>query len=96
VGMTLSEYLKKKNMSVNKFAKKIGISQPAVHNWIHGNAFPGKTEHYERIYKATKGLVTPNDFWKVPPIIEETRREVRVGEIDIPRREAIRLEEGNS
>lgn len=76
--MKLAEYLANKDITHADFGKLIRISQAAVTRYAQGDRFP-KKEILERIYAATKGAVTPNDFFlfendapAVPARAEET------------------------
>lgn len=61
--MMLADYLKANNLSEAIFAEMIDTSQPTVHRLKHGNSWPGR-EVAERIFVATGGAVTPNDFMR--------------------------------
>ena len=65
--MTLKEWqILEQIQTLGELAKRLRVSNttnPAmlVHKWLKGKAFPRKG-NLERIVKATKGKVTPNDF----------------------------------
>lgn len=59
--MKLAEYLSSHKIRRSAFAAEIGVSPTIVTQWCSGVAWPsGDTA--ERIYRATNGAVTPNDF----------------------------------
>ena len=64
--MQLGEYLRKNNISPQDFAPTIGVKWPAVYRYISGARVPAKSTMQE-IFKATGGLVTPNDILGIPP-----------------------------
>ena len=65
--MTLKEWqILEQIQTLGELAKRLRVADttnPAmlVHKWLKGKAFPRK-ENLERIVKATRGKVTPNDF----------------------------------
>jgi transcriptional regulator with XRE-family HTH domain len=59
--MTLTEYLDQNNMTESEFGALIDRSQSAVNKLKNSKRRPD-WETLDRIYKATKGEVTPNDF----------------------------------
>jgi DNA-binding transcriptional regulator YdaS (Cro superfamily) len=92
--MKLKQYLRQNRISVNAFAKRIGHSQPGVWKWVNDVSRPQEAETYQKIFIATKGRVTANDFWGISENNEEALREVRVNENRI-RQSPVRLEEGS-
>ncbi len=64
--MHLSTYLKEKNLQVAQFAKLIGRSPATVYRLKKGDTKPDE-QTMVRIIEATKGHVTPNDFFGVDP-----------------------------
>ncbi|MBU6525944.1 helix-turn-helix transcriptional regulator [Methylocystis sp. MJC1] len=60
--MKLADYLTKNDITHADFGRLIRISQAAVTRYAQGDRFP-KKEILERIYAATEGAVTPNDFF---------------------------------
>ena len=61
--MTLKEYLKS-NGGTAAFAKQIGVTGEAVRLWANGIRIP-RVEQMRLVVKATKGNVTPNDFYQL-------------------------------
>jgi transcriptional regulator with XRE-family HTH domain len=59
--MTLDEYLRSNGLTEPAFAAVVGISQSYVNRLRHGECWPPR-DLAERITKATKGVVTANDF----------------------------------
>jgi hypothetical protein len=62
--MTLREYLKEKKMGVTAFSRKIGLNQSMITQWNNEKKLPNK-ENMKKIFLATGGLVTPNDFYGI-------------------------------
>jgi predicted transcriptional regulator len=65
--MKLKSWLEMRHMNLSNFAKIIGVSRSQVHKYIYCGAIP-KSEAMVKIFKATKGEVTPNDFYGVSSI----------------------------
>ncbi|MFM7852394.1 MAG: helix-turn-helix domain-containing protein [Flammeovirgaceae bacterium] len=59
--MQLKRFLFQNQIDRAIFAKKIGVSVPALHRYLHGERFP-RIEHLKAIAIATEGKVLPNDF----------------------------------
>jgi predicted transcriptional regulator len=59
--MKLDDYLKKENLTQGEFAKIIGVPQATVFYWVHGRL--PQTEYLPKIFLATKGEVTANDWY---------------------------------
>ena len=59
--MTLEEYLKLNNLSLDDFAAKMGTRRLTVQRWIQGEFMPQR-RHLEKIVKITGGKVTANSF----------------------------------
>ena len=59
--MTLSDYLRKNQLSFTDFGKSIGITSQAVARHSRGERWP-RPEIMRRIVNATDGSVMPNDF----------------------------------
>ena len=59
--MTLREYLNKQSMTMTEFAKRSGLSQPAIHRYLNGQRQPDLNA-LRKIIKVTKGKVGINDF----------------------------------
>ncbi|MEM1353895.1 MAG: helix-turn-helix transcriptional regulator [Planctomycetota bacterium] len=64
--MKLSDYLVTQQLGPAAFARQIGVGRMSVHRYISGERFP-RPDVLERIYEATQGQVTPNDFLTLPP-----------------------------
>ena len=63
--MRLSDYLKAEGMTLAQFGSQIGISASTVHRYATGLRVP-KPEVMSRVFAATDGRVTPNDFFDLP------------------------------
>jgi DNA-binding transcriptional regulator YdaS (Cro superfamily) len=59
--MKLAEYKLLKGLSLTALAAEIGVSVPAVHDWINGKKRPSWASML-LIEAATGGSVTANDF----------------------------------
>ena len=65
--MTLHEWqILEQIQTLGELAKRLMVADTTnpsmlVHKWIKGKSFPSK-KNLEKIMKATKGKVTPNDF----------------------------------
>jgi DNA-binding transcriptional regulator YdaS (Cro superfamily) len=62
--MQLTEYLASTNTTVSKFSEMTGLLPDTINKYKMGIRIP-KPEPMRLIYKATKGEVTPNDFYDV-------------------------------
>jgi transcriptional regulator with XRE-family HTH domain len=62
--MKLAEYKLLKGLSLTALAHEIGVSVPAVHDWLHGKKRPSWASML-LIHAATGGSVQANDF--MPP-----------------------------
>ncbi|WP_197062050.1 helix-turn-helix domain-containing protein [Rickettsia hoogstraalii] len=60
--MKLEEYIDITGISPSEMAVRIGVSQSHIHKYLHEKAIP-RLAIMHRIYLATSGLVTPNDFY---------------------------------
>lgn len=61
--MTLSDYLKKNNITQEDFATRMDVEQQTVSDWCAGS--PPKRLNAFKIVKITKGAVTLQDLWGV-------------------------------
>jgi len=61
-GMTLLEWRRKSNLSQRAAGRLIGVTDMSWSRYESGAVIP-KREIMERIIKATRGKVTPNDFY---------------------------------
>jgi len=59
--MTLAAYLEKRGLTRADFARLIGVRHLTVTRYVRGEQIP-EPEYLRRIYRATDGMVTPNDF----------------------------------
>jgi 3,4-dihydroxy 2-butanone 4-phosphate synthase/GTP cyclohydrolase II len=59
--MQLALYLSSHNLTRAEFAERIGVTPGAITGYCNGSLWP-KRPVMERIIKATRGKVTPNDF----------------------------------
>lgn len=64
--MNIDEYIKLKNINGEIFADLVGVSAGNVSKYRARKVRPGD-EVMRRIYEITGGLVTPNDFYDLPP-----------------------------
>ncbi|WP_375334066.1 MULTISPECIES: helix-turn-helix domain-containing protein [unclassified Candidatus Tisiphia] len=62
--MQLITWLKLQEMSVQEFAKKIGKHPSLVHKYIYADVIP-KLDTMKKIFLATSGLVSANDFYQL-------------------------------
>ncbi|WP_341790143.1 helix-turn-helix transcriptional regulator [Rickettsia endosymbiont of Polydrusus tereticollis] len=60
--MKLEEWMYITGTSPSKMAESIGVSQSYIHKYLHEKTIP-RVAIMKRIYIATSGLVTPNDFY---------------------------------
>ena len=65
--MHLRKYLKEHSISAADFARAVGVAREHVYQWTRGDKLP-QPERMTRIYEATNGLVTPNDFYPLPSL----------------------------
>ena len=63
--MTLADYLKRNEISLDEFADLTGVRPLAVRRWIKGERTP-RPDKQREIYEKTGGAVTPNDWVKLP------------------------------
>lgn len=61
--MELREWLSKKDMRASAFARSINRSHTTVLRWIEGSTLPSP-QAMRDVLSATKGRVTPSDFFK--------------------------------
>lgn len=59
--MKLDDWLKASGVTVENFAEDIGHKPQTVYRYILGHRLP-KKETFRKIFLATGGKVTPNDF----------------------------------
>ena len=59
--MHLKDYLSENNLTQQKFADQIGVTQATVARWAGGVQFPHPI-FLHKIEKATEGRVTPSDM----------------------------------
>lgn len=62
--MELSRWIKRNNLCVAEFARRSEISRSAMHKYLYEGAKPGE-KAMQRIYNATHGAVSANDFYKL-------------------------------
>lgn len=63
--MKLDEFLKRQGVTQKSFAEQIGERQSRVNKYCLGTRIP-RPETMRKIYVATRGMVTPNDFYGLP------------------------------
>jgi hypothetical protein len=59
--MKLGEWLREMKITCSEFARQINVSQVHIHKYLYEGAIP-KNNIMKRIYVATLGSVTANDF----------------------------------
>lgn len=59
--MQLKEYLKKEDISVPKFARRLGLHHNTVYLWLKGERDPSR-ENALAVSEATRGEVTVEDM----------------------------------
>lgn len=59
--MKLKDWLKQEKRTQTAFAAEIGVPPSLLSGYIKGSKWPGR-DKIERIYRATEGAVTANDF----------------------------------
>ena len=66
--MLLSEYLRKRSMSLTEFAERLGVVVSTVSRYASGERIPSR-DLMLRIERETGGRVKPGDFYgfKLPP-----------------------------
>lgn len=64
-GMKLDSFLALNAVKQNEFAEKIGENSVCVNRYCLGTRIP-RPEVMRKIYVATNGAVTPNDFYGLP------------------------------
>jgi DNA-binding transcriptional regulator YdaS (Cro superfamily) len=67
--MKLAEYIAKKGWARSYVAWKLGVTETTVTRYLSGDRLP-TAEVMLKIYRVTKGKVTPNDFYNLHPIKE--------------------------
>lgn len=63
--MKIDEYLKQSQTTQAMLASRVGVSVQAVSLFCLGERIP-RPETMRKIYVATNGAVTPNDFYGLP------------------------------
>lgn len=63
--MKLTDWLKLQGLSNDEFAAMIDTTATSVYRYAEGLRIPNE-ETMGKIYTATKGAVTPNDFYRIP------------------------------
>lgn len=63
--MKLDAFIKTHGLTGEEFAAKAGISRSDVSKYRSGRSKP-KDDAMRKIFAATNGLVTPNDFYDLP------------------------------
>lgn len=77
--MKLSDYLSISGKSAAVFASEIGASVSAVNFWRAGDRTP-RIAQMQKIFEATNGAVTPNDFLPVGAPLTTAQSEDMSGE----------------
>lgn len=60
--MQLRDYIQDKGITYADFAEQIGVTKTSVYRYVAGLTRPAN-DVLPKIKEATKGLVTPNDFF---------------------------------
>lgn len=63
--MQLAMWIKDHNLTLTEFANLIRTTPAGVHRWTTGRSIPSRP-FMLAIYKATRGEVTANDFYRFP------------------------------
>lgn len=63
--MRLQDYLTKTGMTQTAFADLLGVKQATISRYLSGARKP-EPDLMVRIFEATRGSVSPNDFFDVP------------------------------
>lgn len=66
--MDLDQYLTMTGKTETEFAREIQLTPQAVNYYRNRQRRPRDESIIERIYAATNGLVTPNDFYPLPVV----------------------------
>ena len=64
--MTLEQFLSAQKLSLAEFGRRIGSPTESVRRYRNHDHIPAR-EQMEKIFEATSGLVTPNDFYGIEP-----------------------------
>ena len=65
-GMQLNDFLKLNTIRIKDFAASVMLAATTVYKYVDGTRKPTKKEILQRIYAATSGQVTANDFYELP------------------------------
>lgn len=71
--MLLRDYITKYEKKVSEFALEIGVTRDCVQKYMSGKRRPTDEEVLLRIYNATDGAVTANDFYDIPSKFKKKR-----------------------
>jgi hypothetical protein len=75
--MKLADHLKRVGKSPEAFAPQLGTTGQTIRRWLSGECVP-RREMMVRIFEATGGAVTADDFFGLPKKTLATRAEARV------------------
>lgn len=67
--MTLKQWMKQEGVSAAALAKKIKIAKWTLNRYLGTKRVPAPRVILA-VYKATKGAVQPNDFFKLPKVAQ--------------------------
>jgi DNA-binding transcriptional regulator YdaS (Cro superfamily) len=70
--MKLSEWISTKEISFSALAQLLGVTPPAARRYVEGKRIP-HPEIMTTIFRVTKGLVTPNDFYNCTNLSRKER-----------------------
>jgi transcriptional regulator with XRE-family HTH domain len=65
--MTLKEWIKKSGTTAAEVAKKVGVESWTINRYTAGKRLP-EPVLLVKLYKLTRGAVTPNDFYRLPKL----------------------------
>lgn len=69
--MTPYKWLLEKNITIEQFAERIGVSRSQAHRYLNEGAVP-RPKIMLKIFDLTNGDVTPNDFHNISTKVEIT------------------------
>jgi transcriptional regulator with XRE-family HTH domain len=67
--MRLADWRKEQGYTQQQLADQLGVNQSAVSYWERSlNPYLPQPDAMRRIFALTRGAVSPNDFYDLPPI----------------------------
>lgn len=70
--MKLKEHIDLQGLTIAETARQLNKRQQTVHLWVNQQRIPRHDEIID-IYRWSKGVVQPNDFYDLPDLEEEAR-----------------------